>query len=106
MKRVAPEEPNNPRPVNPAFFIMSRWVYILQSTTTGRYYCGQTMDLKARLLQHNDPNNTLSKTTNRFKGPGEMILAKAVESGSEAVQLERKIKKRGIKRYLQDVGGC
>ena len=28
---------------------MGFWVYILQSQSTGRYYCGQTDDIEKRL---------------------------------------------------------
>jgi putative endonuclease len=88
-------------------FFMGFWVYILQSQSTGRYYCGQTRDLSARLAQHNDPNNDLAKTTKRFKGPWNLIWSRQVENGSEATSLERKIKKRGIGRFLTDEkGGC
>ncbi len=88
-------------------YSMGFWVYILQSEFTGRYYCGQTQALKTRLHQHNDPSNTLSLTTKRFKGPWRLIWSKEVQNGSESVQLERQIKKRGIHRFLQEQkGGC
>ena len=77
-------------------------VYILQSESSDRFYCGQTTDLQVRLSQHNDPNNDLSKTTKRFKGPWKLIWSRTVGSGSEAVRLERQIKKRGIGRFLQN----
>ncbi len=79
-------------------------VYILQSETCGRYYCGQTQELSARVSQHNCPSNDLSKTTKRFKGPWVLIWSVQVGSASEATRLERKIKKRGIGRYLS--GRC
>ncbi len=86
---------------------MPRWVYILRSETTGRHYCGQTNDLSKRVSQHNDPSNELAKTTKRFAGPWKLVWSREVDSGSEAVLLERLIKKRGIARYLDaDAGGC
>jgi putative endonuclease len=42
------------------------WVYILQSDATGRFYCGQTNDLRRRIKQHNDPNHQQTRTTKRF----------------------------------------
>jgi putative endonuclease len=85
---------------------MEHWVYILQSQSTGRYYCGQTAELRVRILQHNDPTNNLAKTTKRFKGPWNLIWSQQVETGSEAIRLERKIKQRGIGQFLKDkVGG-
>jgi putative endonuclease len=81
---------------------MEHWVYILQSRSTGRHYCGQTRDLPARLAQHNDPTNDLAKTTKRFQGPWKLVWSEQVATGSEAVQLGRRIKKRGIERFLKD----
>ncbi|WP_083766492.1 GIY-YIG nuclease family protein [Desulfosudis oleivorans] len=49
------------------------WVYILQSTTTQRYYCGYTDDLDRRLKQHNDPDYHGTRTTKVFSGPWELI---------------------------------
>ncbi|MCD6304955.1 MAG: GIY-YIG nuclease family protein [Deltaproteobacteria bacterium] len=91
-----------------AFFMtMSHWVYIIQSETTGRYYCGQSSDTERRLRQHNDPEYQLSQTTKRFQGPWKLVHTMACANRSEATILERKIKKRGISRYLRDssVGG-
>jgi hypothetical protein len=42
---------------------MSFWVYIIQSETTGRYYCGQSSDVERRLRQHTDPEYRLSSRT-------------------------------------------
>jgi len=47
---------------------MPYWVYIIQSQSTGRFYCGYSSDPQRRLRQHNDPEYQLSKTTKRFKG--------------------------------------
>jgi putative endonuclease len=86
---------------------MEHWVYILQSQSSGRYYCGQTRDLATRVAQHNDPNNDLAKTTKRFRGPWNLLWSRQVESGSEAMWLERRVKKRGIERFLKDQrSGC
>ncbi|UCD79260.1 MAG: GIY-YIG nuclease family protein [Desulfobacterales bacterium] len=77
---------------------MEHWVYIIQSQSIGRYYCGQTRDLLTRVGQHNDPTNDLSRTTKPFRGPWELMWSRQFESGSESVRLERRIKKRGIER--------
>jgi putative endonuclease len=80
---------------------MSFYVYIIQSESTGRYYCGQSSDPQRRLRQHNDPEYQLSKTTKRFQGPWKLIWTQECMNRSEATQLERKIKKRGISRFLE-----
>ncbi|MFC1856483.1 GIY-YIG nuclease family protein [Thermodesulfobacteriota bacterium] len=86
---------------------MDYWVYILQSQSSERYYCGQTDNIGKRLRQHNDPGNTFTKTTTRFKGPWQLVQKIPCPNRTEAIKLERKIKKRGIGRYLADFKkGC
>ena len=82
---------------------MTCWVYILQSDSTSRYYCGQTIDLARRLQQHNDPAHRQTKTTKRFPGPWQLVWSQACTSRSAALMLERAIKQRGIARYLAAV---
>jgi len=76
------------------------WVYILRSESTGRYYCGQTKRLDERMREHNDPEYATTLTTKRFPGPWELVWFRECTSRSEALQLEKRIKKRGIGRYL------
>ncbi|MFN3479360.1 MAG: GIY-YIG nuclease family protein [Thermodesulfovibrionales bacterium] len=59
---------------------MTCWVYIIQSKTTYRYYCGSSSDVQRRLKQHNDPSYRLSKTTKRFEGPWILVWAKQFPS--------------------------
>ncbi len=80
---------------------MPYWVYVLQSQSTDRYYCGYSDNVDRRVKQHNDPEYKLTRTTKVWKGPWELIWTQECVSRSEAVVLERKIKKRGIGRYLQ-----
>ena len=73
-------------------------VYILYSNSLGRYYVGQTQEINDRILQHNSGKGNYTS-----KGiPWESIHTFECKNRSEAVQLELKIKKRGIQRYLQD----
>ena len=74
-------------------------VYILFSPTLNKYYVGSTLHLSIRLEEHNRGKSPFTK-----KGmPWNLIHHIECESHNEAVQLENKIKKRGIKRYLEDV---
>ena len=82
---------------------MNAFVYILQSETTHRYYCGQTTDIDRRLQQHNDPEYHLSKTTKRFEGPWKLICSYECLNRGKAMALEKKIKKRGISRFIRDL---
>jgi putative endonuclease len=81
---------------------MPHWVYILRSDTSNRYYCGQSSNVEQRVRQHNDPDYRLTKTTKRFQGPWKLMWSCQCDNRSDATLLERKIKKRGIGRYLQD----
>ena len=77
-------------------------VYIIQSQSNGRYYCGFSSDIARRLLQHNDPNYRLSRTTKVIEGPWEVVWTQECSSQGQAMRLEKKIKNRGIERYLAE----
>ena len=103
-KSVHEGEPQMNRPgLPPAFFVMPFWVYILQSQSTGRYYCGYSSDPERRLRQHNDPRYSLSKSTKRFPGPWRIVWSQSCETRGRAMVLEKAIKKRGIQRFLHHV---
>ena len=89
-------------PVRVAFTFMKYWTYILVSESTGRHYCGSTDDIQRRVRQHNDPNHTNTKTTKRFQGPWKLIWTQAHETRAEAMELEKRVKKRGIARFLSE----
>ncbi|MDD7885048.1 GIY-YIG nuclease family protein [Flavivirga sp. 57AJ16] len=77
---------------------MSYVVYILYSEILDRYYAGQTKDIVGRLAVHNQGGKKYTT-----KGiPWKLIKTYRCSDRSEAVRLERKVKKRGIARYLQD----
>ena len=73
-------------------------VYILFSEKLNKYYVGSTEDVVKRLSAH---NAGLSKFTS-LGIPWKLILSIDCADRSTAIKLELKIKKRGIKRYLQD----
>jgi putative endonuclease len=77
---------------------MSYQVYIIFSQKLVKYYAGHTADLDKRIADHNS-----GKADFTSKGiPWKLIHTFECNGKSEAVQLETSIKKRGIKRYLQD----
>ena len=76
-------------------------VYILYSEERSRYYVGQTEDIEKRLKRHNQGNVPSTK----FGIPWKLVLQIEVSSRSEAIDLERKIKKRGAKRYIDSQFG-
>ncbi len=73
-------------------------VYILYSDTLGKYYVGHTNDMDRRLHEHNSGQTKFTRSGNPWK------LIKTIECSTrqEAVRIELKIKKRGIRRYLED----
>ena len=78
---------------------MSFTVYILFSKSTQKYYTGSTHDLENRLLEHN------SGETKSIKHgiPWEVVWKTLLPLRAEAMKLETKIKKRGAKRFLEDL---
>ncbi len=75
------------------------YVYILFSSSKSKYYIGQTLDIENRLNQHNSGFSLSTK----YGIPWEIVQTFMCETRSEAILLEKKIKKRGAKRYLEDL---
>lgn len=77
---------------------MNFFVYVIFSNSTKRFYSGQTNDFDLRLERHN-----LGMVRSTKSGiPWIEIWKTRLASRTEALKLERKIKKRGITRYLSD----
>ena len=74
-------------------------VYILFSETRSKYYVGQTIDIVDRLIRHNGGRVLSTKSG----VPWKLVRQFPVADRSEALKLELKIKKRGAKRYLEDL---
>ncbi len=75
---------------------MPFFTYVIQSQTTDQLYVGQTNNLEDRMLRHNQNRNKWTKN----KGPWKLIFALQMETRSEAVLLERKLKSYKDKAYL------
>ena len=73
-------------------------VYILYSQKSLRYYVGQTADIDKRYKRHN--NGFVPSTKSGV--PWDLIKTIDVLNRSEALKLEKRIKKRGIERFLND----
>ncbi|WP_081489542.1 GIY-YIG nuclease family protein [Melioribacter roseus] len=69
------------------------------SPSKNRFYVGSTNDIQRRLNEHNSGQ---TKSTRSGK-PWNLVFLKEFNSKSEAMKLEIKIKKRGIKRFLNDI---
>lgn len=79
---------------------MAYCVYILYRESAGRYYEGQTQDISKRILRHN--KGQVQSTKHGI--PWRIEWTIELSSRSDSMILERKVKKRGIKRYLLDIG--
>jgi putative endonuclease len=75
------------------------FTYILQSQKTDRYYTGHTNNIDTRLIQHNKGETKSTKSGIPWK----QVWHTDFPTRSEAIQLELRIKKRGAKRFLQDL---
>jgi len=78
------------------------WVYVIWNAGHQRYYVGQTADLEARLLQHNDPDNDLSKFTKRFPGNWVLIHSERFSSRSEVMKRERSLKGGQGRQWIRE----
>jgi putative endonuclease len=72
--------------------------YILFSELLSKFYVGSTNNLEDRLYRHNTGQSKFTK-----RGiPWKLVAYFEFPTRSEAVRLEIKIKKRGIRRFLDD----
>ena len=75
------------------------YMYILYSESLNKYYAGYTSDIEKRFFRH-------GKDVSKFTGQAadwKMVKFFEFELKSEAIKFENKIKKRGIKRFLEDL---
>jgi putative endonuclease len=77
---------------------MKYFVYILFSDKLGTYYAGITNNIEKRLATH----NTCGRKYTTKGIPWKLVTTYNCNDRSEAFRLEKKIKKRGIKRYLEE----
>jgi len=66
------------------------WVYILRGSS-GRHYIGSTVDLDARVAQHERGHTA---TTKRLGAKLEIVAAKKFPSLTEARRIERALKNK------------
>jgi len=78
------------------------FVYIIESMKDGRYYTGQTENIESRVKRHNSGRNLSTKAYL----PWRLKWLKEFESRSEAVTVEKKIKKikrrAGLEKFIQE----
>ena len=75
------------------------FTYILFSNSNQEYYVGHTNSIDIRIEKHNAGEVISTKHAK----PWRIVTVFEFETRSEAMKLEKKIKKRGINRYLQNI---
>jgi len=78
---------------------MTYTVYILYSESLAKHYVGYATDVEARLARHLTNHSGYTAKAKDW----ELVWLVEVASKLEAIELERKIKKRGAARYLTDL---
>jgi len=78
---------------------MSHFVYILYSKSCDKFYTGHTQDLNNRLLEHNEGETKSIKSCI----PWTLTWKMELNTRSDAMALEKKIKSRGASRFLKDI---
>ena len=78
---------------------MAYSVYILYSDTRSKFYCGSCQNIDERLKQHNSGYSRFTKNGI----PWRLVWSTEVIDRTEALKLEIKIKKRGAKRFIDDM---
>jgi putative endonuclease len=78
---------------------MKFFVYIIFSDDSKKFYTGITNDLNKRIKEHNRGRCTSTKSSNSWN----CVFTKEFDTRIDAHNLEIKIKKRGAKRFLDDL---
>jgi len=78
--------------------MIKQWVVYILECSDGSLYCGVTNDVDRRLKEHNGGSHGAKYT--RSRRPVKLLKTLAVESKSEALKLEHKIKKMSRKEKL------
>ena len=80
---------------------MKFYTYILESESSGKLYIGQTANIDDRLYRHNNDKSRFTKG----KGPWKIIFSKELDSRTEAILLENKLKgyknREKVKNWIQ-----
>jgi len=79
---------------------MPFYSYIIFSSSINKFYIGATsLNLEDRLRRHNSNHQGFTGKANDWH----FVWSQAFESKSDAIDKEKQIKKRGAKRFLEDL---
>ena len=77
------------------------YLYALYSDSTDKYYVGETNDLDARLVKHN--NHFYRKSYTKSASDWEVVLDKRCNNREEALYLEDFIKRMKSKKFIKKI---
>ena len=80
---------------------MHNCVYVLYSKKLDKYYVGMTEDLDQRLYHHNHPISGSKFTAHGV--PWELFLSMACESKEHALKVERLIKSKKSRIFIENL---
>jgi len=75
------------------------YTYILFSEKMQKHYVGQTNNIEKRIERH----NLQKEKSTKYGTPWKLIYSEKLPTRSEAMLKEKQIKKRGAKRFLEDL---
>ena len=79
---------------------MNCFVYVLYNFQNDKIYIGQTIDLIARVKQHND--SSFKKFTSRYSGEWVLIYKELLPCRSEAVKREKQLKSYQGRMFIKN----
>ena len=79
------------------FFVMSYFVYIIESLKDGSYYVGSTQNITERMERHNQGRSTYTKS----KRPWKLVFCEELPDRSRAIIREKEIKSKKSKSYIE-----
>jgi len=78
---------------------MAYYLYILQSSTTGKFYIGHAQDIDVRLQEHNEGR----VVSTRGRGPWQLYYSEEFSTRSEAGRRERQIKQMKSHGWIEQL---
>ena len=79
---------------------MIYYVYVIYNHPNDKIYIGQTIDLIARLKQHND--SSFKKFTSRYSGEWILVYKESLESRSKAIIREKQLKSYRGRKFIRN----
>jgi putative endonuclease len=77
------------------------FLYILYSSTVGRFYTGSTSNIEKRIYYHNNKRSRFTKN----KGPWVLVYSEIYQNKQQAILREKEIKSwKSSKRIIETLG--